>query len=168
MTSDLPADADATIDRHAEAILAVEDRMAALSRRLQVLVKNAATAIDPSLPPAGFRLLRIIERCGSVQSSVAADMLGVDRSMISRQVRQLEELGLVETRSDPVDGRVRFLTLTDEGTRRMLEVNPTSRTIMYPLLTRWSVDELESFSAQLVRLTESIDEDDGTDPQPER
>src|SRR5690606_23962912 len=157
---------DATDDRHADALLAVEDRMGALSRRLQVLVKNAATAIDPSLPPTGFRLLRMIERCGSVQSSVAADMLGVDRSMISRQVRQLEELGLVETRSDPVDGRARFLALTEEGTRRMLEVNPTSRTIMYPLLTSWSVDELESFATQLGRLVTTIEEDGGVGVQP--
>ena len=42
--------------------------------------------------------------------------------VISRQVRQLEDLGLVETRTDPADGRARILVLTEEGTRRMRSV----------------------------------------------
>lgn len=149
--------AAASDGRHATAILTVEDSISTLSRTLQLIVRNAATAVDPSLQPVGYRLLRTIQRCGTVRSSVAADMLVVDRSVISRQVRQLEELGLVETRTDPDDGRARILALTDEGTRRMRSVNPTNRTIMHGLLSSWSAEELESFAAQVERLNDAAD-----------
>ena len=155
-------DAAASLDPHAAAILTVEDNVSTLTRKLNLIVRNAATAVDPSLQPVGYRLLRTIQRCGSVQASVAADMLVVDRSVISRQVRQLEELGLVETRTDPADGRARILVLTDEGARRMRSVNPTNRTIMHGLLTSWSVDELESFAAQVERLNQTADVATGT------
>lgn len=152
-----PTDATDESDRHSAAIVGVEVSMGALSRKLQLILKNAAAAIDPTLPPAGFQLLRLIQRCGSVQASVAAERLVVDRSVVSRHIRQLEELGLVETRTDPSDGRARFLVLTEEGTRRLRSVNPSGRSVMYPLLTDWEVDELESFAAQLERLTEAIE-----------
>jgi DNA-binding MarR family transcriptional regulator len=152
-----PAEPTSDLDRHSAAIANVETSMGAMSRRIHFILKEAAAAIDPSLPPASFRLLRLIERCGSIQASVAADSLAVDRSVISRQIRQLEELGLVETRTDPSDGRARFLVLTEEGTRRMRSVNPTSRTIMYPLLKEWEVDELEAFAAQIDRLNDALE-----------
>jgi DNA-binding MarR family transcriptional regulator len=157
MTADLTTDTATSADRHASAILTVEDSISTLARKLHLIVRNAATAVDPSLQPVSYRLLRTIQRCGTVQASVAADMLVVDRSVISRQVRQLEELGLVETRTDPDDGRARILALTDEGTRRMLSVNPTNRTIMHGLLSSWSAKELESFAAQVERLNEAAD-----------
>ncbi|MFU8947703.1 MarR family winged helix-turn-helix transcriptional regulator [Mycetocola zhadangensis] len=144
-------------DRHSAAIVNVETSMGALSRKIHFILKEAAAAIDPSLPPASFRLLRLIERCGSIQASAAADSLAVDRSVISRQIRQLEELGLVDTRTDPSDGRARFLVLTEEGVRRMRTVNPSRRSVMYPLLQEWNVDELESFAAQIDRLNESLE-----------
>jgi DNA-binding MarR family transcriptional regulator len=149
--------AGGTDDRHASAILTVEDAISTLSRTLHLIVRNAATAVDPSLQPVGYRVLRTIQRCGTVQSSAAADMLVVDRSVISRQVRQLEALGLVESRTDPDDGRARILALTEEGTRRMRSVNPTNRTIMHGLLSSWSAEELESFAAQVERLNEAAD-----------
>jgi DNA-binding MarR family transcriptional regulator len=144
-------------DRHSAAIVNVETSMGTLSRKIHFILKEAAAAIDPSLPPASFRLLRLIERCGSIQSSAAAEQLAVDRSVVSRQIRQLEDLGLVETRTDKSDGRARFLVLTEEGVRRMNTVNPTRRTIMYPLLQEWEVDELETFAAQIDRLNASLD-----------
>jgi DNA-binding MarR family transcriptional regulator len=157
MSAESTADVSTSADRHASAILTVEDHMSTLSRKLQLIVRNAATAVDPSLQPVGYRLLRTIQRCGTVQASVAADMLVVDRSVVSRQIRQLEELGLVETRTDPDDGRARILALTDRGARRMLSVNPTNRTIMHGLLSSWSAEELEAFAAQVERLNEAAD-----------
>lgn len=153
----MSGDPVASDDRHATAILSVEDSISTLSRKLQLIVRNAASAVDPSLQPVSYRLLRTIQRCGTVQASVAADMLVVDRSVISRQVRQLEDLGLVETRTDPDDGRARILALTEEGNRRMRSVNPTNRTIMHGLLSSWSAEELESFAAQVERLNETAD-----------
>ncbi|MCP2032515.1 DNA-binding MarR family transcriptional regulator [Okibacterium sp. HSC-33S16] len=144
-------------DRHSAAIVSVETSMGALSRKIHFVLKEAAAAIDPSLPPASFRLLRLIERCGSIQSSAAAEQLAVDRSVVSRQIRQLEDLGLVETRTDKSDGRARFLVLTDEGARRMNTINPTQRSIMQPLLQEWELSELETFAAQIDRLNASLE-----------
>jgi hypothetical protein len=70
-----PAEPTSDLDRHSAAIANVETSMGAMSRRIHFILKEAAAAIDPSLPPASFRLLRLIERCGSIQASVAADSL---------------------------------------------------------------------------------------------
>ncbi|SFN39795.1 MarR family winged helix-turn-helix transcriptional regulator [Mycetocola miduiensis] len=166
MTSQPTGSSPASDDRHASAILAVEDSISTLSRKLHLIVRNAATAVDPSLQPVSYRLLRTIQRCGSVQASVAADMLAIDRSVVSRQVRQLEELGLVETRTDPDDGRARILVLTEEGASRMRSVNPTNRTIMHGLLSSWPAEELESFAAQVERLNDAAEIATGPVPQP--
>lgn len=56
----------------ASALLEVEEQITALAVQVRAAVRDAAAAIDPSLPPFGLRLLRMLERCGPVHSSAAA------------------------------------------------------------------------------------------------
>jgi DNA-binding MarR family transcriptional regulator len=133
------------------ALKEVEQQMGAFTRRFREALQKAASAVDPSLPPFGFKLLRIIER-GPISASAAADLLVVDRSVISRQVRQLEELGLVDTTTDQADGRKRILRLTELGAQRMSEASPTGPILVNQLLSTWTTEELTLFAAQIERL----------------
>lgn len=122
---------------------------------MRVAVRDAAASIDPTLPPFGLRLLRMLERCGPVHSGAAARRLGVDRSAISRQARQLAGLGLIEMAADPSDGRARFLSLSTAGSARIRDLGGRQRQRMQEALSTWPEEDLRAFAGYLERLTAS-------------
>jgi DNA-binding MarR family transcriptional regulator len=138
--------------RHNEAIGQVERTMSSFSHRIQITLRACANAIDPGLPPFGYKLLHLVERRGPVQASVAADLLFVDRSVVSRHVRLLEELGLMVLLTDPADGRARLLELTPEGAERMASINPAGESLLFRMLDSWSDEDLACFADYLGRL----------------
>ncbi|PPI26452.1 MarR family winged helix-turn-helix transcriptional regulator [Rathayibacter sp. AY1B5] len=137
----------------AEALHEVEEQITALAVQVRLAVRDAAASIDPALPPFGLRLLRMLERCGPVHSGAVAERLGVDRSAISRQARQLADLGLVEMTSDPTDGRARFLSLSAAGCERMRDLGGEQRQRMQEALSAWPEEDLRAFAGYLERLT---------------
>ena len=54
---------------------------------------------------------------GGLSISTLADALALDRTTLTRNLRVLEERGLVSTRESPGDARVRIASLTPEGSR---------------------------------------------------
>ncbi|PPF67701.1 MarR family transcriptional regulator [Rathayibacter tritici] len=137
----------------AQALDEVEEQITVLAVHVRLAVRDAAASIDPALPPFGLRLLRMLERCGPVHSGAAAERLGVDRSAISRQVRQLVDLGLVEMTVDPADGRARFLSLSAAGCERMRDLGGQQRQRMQEALSAWPEEDLRAFAGYLERLT---------------
>ncbi|MBF4461454.1 MULTISPECIES: MarR family winged helix-turn-helix transcriptional regulator [unclassified Rathayibacter] len=137
----------------AEAMRRVEEQITALAVQVRCAVRDAAATIDPSLPPFGLRLLRMLERCGPVHSGAAAERLGVDRSAISRQARQLCQLGLLEMTADPADGRARFLALTDSAREQLHDLGGLQRVRMQDALRSWSEADLLAFAEYLERLS---------------
>ncbi|PPF28272.1 MarR family transcriptional regulator [Rathayibacter tritici] len=137
----------------AQALDEVEEQITVLAVHVRLAVRDAAASIDPALPPFGLRLLRMLERCGPVHSGAAAERLGVDRSAISRQVRQLVDLGLVEMTVDPADGRARFLSLSVAGCERMRDLGGQQRQRMQEALSAWPEEDLRAFAGYLERLT---------------
>ena len=136
----------------AEAVLLVEEQMSVLAGQIRASVRDAALAVDPALQPFGLKLLRMIMRCGPTHASTAAETLCVDRSVISRQAKQLEELGLLTIQADPADGRARFLELTPVGTERVSEAVSSNHVLLHDRLISWSPDELLVFADFIARL----------------
>jgi DNA-binding MarR family transcriptional regulator len=134
------------------ALQAVEAQMSVLGQRIRAVTREAALKIDPALPPFGLKVLRHLKRNGPTHASVVADQLDVDRSIISRQAKQLEELGLLEFRTDENDGRARFLALTPRAIERMAEVGWGDRTPLFQTLASWSTDDLRQFAHYIERL----------------
>ena len=83
--------------------------------RARSLWKESAQRIDPELQPTGYKLLGVIVRSEGTSAHQLAELFDMDKSVISRQVRILEDLGLVETRPDASDGRQRVLTATEKA-----------------------------------------------------
>jgi DNA-binding MarR family transcriptional regulator len=138
-----------------EAILEVEEEISALAQKIRTRVREVALAIDPALPPFGLKLLRLLARLGPTHASVAADILVTDRSIISRQVKQLEELGLVELRVDENDGRARFIVVTPMAQERLAAVVGTGQTLLHGALEGWPEADLHQFAAYIKRLNTS-------------
>jgi DNA-binding MarR family transcriptional regulator len=132
----------------------VETQMATLAANIRASTRSTAAGIDPALEPFGLALLRVLARRGESPARVVADVLAVDRSMISRQTKLLCALGLVETRVDPLDRRARFLALTPLAEQKLAEVRRNRTALVHRRLGRWTAAELDQFATLLERLNE--------------
>ena len=137
------------------AIAEVSEQIVQLTHRVRSAMKTMAIAIDPALQPFGFKVLRTLVRRGPMQASALAESLFVDRSVISRQARQLEELGLIELRDDPADGRARILALTPQAQERLHAMGADGHEIMHRLLNTWSTHDLTQFAGYIARMNET-------------
>jgi DNA-binding MarR family transcriptional regulator len=135
----------------------VEEQISILSGKVKTTIRNAAAAIDPALPPFGLRVLRLVERCGPIHAGAAAEAMSVDRTVISRQSRQLEELGLVTTRADPEDRRARFIELTPLARERMSAAGPAGFAQLERMFGSWEDEDLHRFAAYLARWVDDWD-----------
>ena len=132
-------------------MLEVEENLRMLIQVVRATMCDAAKAVDPALSIFGLKVLHLLKRAGPLHPGTAAEVLMVDKSVISRQIRQLEELGLVEVQPDPMDGRARLLVLTPAAEARVTAVH--SGIILDPeVLGSWSVEELHQFAGYLARL----------------
>jgi DNA-binding MarR family transcriptional regulator len=64
---------------------------------------------------ARWQVLVLLQREGEVSQASMQQQLKVDGAAITRQVKQLEEEGLVLRRADPQDNRFTLVTLTATG-----------------------------------------------------
>ena len=78
-------------------------------------VMNASHRAGGGLDRAAYVTLVYLERHGTVRLTELASLLAVDGSTVSRQVRNLEDLSLVQRAEDPVDRRASVIALTDVG-----------------------------------------------------
>ena len=145
-------DAAAPTDGAAEALTEVEEQMMELAAYVRGAFREAATNIDPALQPFGLKILRTLRRCGPTHASALAESLDVDRSVISRQARLLEELGLLELAADPSDGRAKFLAATPLAIEKMSAIPGGDKSFIHARLAGWPEADLHQFAQLLKRL----------------
>ena len=133
-----------------EAIADVEDELNMLFSRIRTVWKESAQQVHPDLQPAGYKLLSAITRLGTTNAHVLAETFEMDKSVVSRQIRMLEDLGLVETRIDERDGRVRVLVATPRAFELVQGVRDRNQQRLRDVLVGRPEAELRSF-ADLLR-----------------
>ena len=133
-----------------EAIADVEDELSMLFSRIRTVWKESAQQVHPDLQPAGYKLLSAITRLGTTNAHVLAETFEMDKSVVSRQIRMLEDLGLVETRIDERDGRVRVLVATPKAFELVQSVRDRNQQRLRDVLVGRPEAELRSF-ADLLR-----------------
>jgi DNA-binding MarR family transcriptional regulator len=97
-------------------------------------------------------LLVLLDRCGPLRARELAEISRVDPSVISRQVGNLVDSGLVQRQADPQDGRAQLLSLSAEGAALLAETRAAMLAVVESRLADWDPEELRSFADQLVRL----------------
>lgn len=135
----------------------VELQLAALMATVRERVKTAALEVHPELTPLGYKLLWQLFKKGAQKPGELAAVLGVDRSIISRQTRQLEGLALVRSESDSADGRARVLELTEAARGILGSADQTGRSSLWRNLSEWSDDDLREFARLLSKLNGRAD-----------
>ena len=129
----------------------VEQNLRLLTEVVRTRMREAARSVDPALSLFGLKVLQLLKRSGPLHSGAVAELLMADKSVISRQSRQLEALGLIEVRPDPADGRARVLVLTPAASERVTAVQ-TGIMLDPAVLGSWSTEDLHRFAGYLARL----------------
>ncbi|WP_457981002.1 MarR family winged helix-turn-helix transcriptional regulator [Ectopseudomonas composti] len=119
------------------------------SRGVTRLYDDALAAVG--LGAAQFSLLRHVQRLGQPSISVLAEAMGLDRSTLGRNVRVLEEQGLVQL-GEGRDLRAREVRLTEAGLQRVEQALPLWEQAQRELNARLGGDS----RAELMKLLEEL------------
>ncbi|WP_349017279.1 MarR family winged helix-turn-helix transcriptional regulator [Streptomyces solicavernae] len=143
--------------------LALERELTVFLRRARASSGEMARAVHPDLEPAAYGLLVRLEEGGPQRATELAAYIGVGKATMSRQLRALEELGLVARDPDPVDGRASLMRLTEEGRARYRTVRDARRAKYVQHLAGWDRREVAELARLLGQLNDSGDSGDSGD-----
>ena len=133
-------------------VLRVERELGLLLRRARASSGVLARTVHPDLDASAYLLLATVARTPGTRASDLADLLGVGRGTMSRQVARLERWGLLQRSPDPHDSRSQPLTLTDEGARRVAHAQAGRQEYLRRSLDGWQAAELTLLADLVARL----------------
>ncbi|HET7534144.1 MAG TPA: MarR family transcriptional regulator [Nocardioidaceae bacterium] len=143
-------------DEPATAEEAVMVTLALLGRRMRARLPGE------ELDFAAILLLKALMHGGPMRLSALAASLDLDASTVSRQVRHLEDRGLLERTSDPDDGRASRITLSEQGRVRLEAGARRRRAMVAQLLEHWPDRDREQLRVLLNRLLDDLAQDQET------
>ncbi len=134
---------------------ALERELTVLFRRARAASGDLARAVHPDLEAAAYGLLVRLEEAEPERATDLAAYFGVGKATMSRQLRALEDLGLVAREPDPADGRAYLMRLTAEGRDRFRRVRTARRELYLRQMTAWDPAEVAELARLLHRLNET-------------
>ena len=102
-------------------------------------------------------MLSALLETGETRAADLASLFALDKSTVSRQLAEVEAMGLVERSVNPLDGRVRVIRLTDVGRERVQAVRERRREWLRGSLQGWSTGEVEALARLLENFNASIE-----------
>lgn len=136
----------------AQAPLADVDFGQALSALLRRYLEGARDVVD-DVPggPRGFQVLSVSSEGACSNQATIAQRLGIDRTVMTYLVDDLEQAGMVERRPDPADRRARQVVLTERGETVVADASNRLKDIERSVLGRLTEDEAAVFQSLLGR-----------------
>jgi DNA-binding MarR family transcriptional regulator len=130
---------------------------------LGTVMRNYLRAVDEVVAgvPGGPRGYQVLASCGQEgpRTQLAlAQRLGLDRTVMTYLLDDLQGAGLVERRPDPTDRRARRVELTEAGTAQLCVLAGRLREAEDRLLDRLDPDERDVLRRLLFRLATGSDE----------
>jgi DNA-binding MarR family transcriptional regulator len=122
---------------------------------------RAAQDVVAGLPggPRGYQVLAAAAREEASTQLALAHKLGVDRTVMTYLLDELQHAGLVERRPDPADRRARRIVLTESGRARLCDLESRLLGAEERMLIALSPDEQDSLRTLLRKVATT--EDDG-------
>ncbi|MFI1440989.1 MarR family winged helix-turn-helix transcriptional regulator [Streptomyces fructofermentans] len=140
-----------------EEFLALERELTVLLRRARASSGEMVREVHPDLESSAYGLLVRLEERGRQRATELAAYIGVGKATMSRQLRALEELGLVAREPDPADGRAWLVHLTEEGRERFGRVRDARRARYVRELGSWEHDDVATLARLLYRLNRGVE-----------
>ncbi|GAA0948216.1 MarR family winged helix-turn-helix transcriptional regulator [Pseudonocardia zijingensis] len=129
--------------------------------RSYLRLANEAVAGVPG-GPRGYQVLSSAASGERTSQLAMAQSLGVDRTVMTYLLDDLEKAGLVERKPDPADRRARRVLLTEAGTARLCAAERGLRKVEEHLLGPLDPDERHTLRTLLQRVALASGERHGT------
>jgi len=151
-----------------DAVRALEAEFGELINHMRRVLMENATRVSPGMLPGAYKIFTTIVRRGRVSQSALADLLVVDKGQLSRSVRDLEELGLIQREPDPDDRRASILSPTPLGLERLEAARAPQENTLVHTLAGWPIDDIRNLTQLLHALTAGVTPapTDGATPPP--
>ncbi|TDD53564.1 MarR family transcriptional regulator [Kribbella antibiotica] len=111
-----------------------------------------------NLRRADASVLKVLMTDGEQRGKELAAKLGVDASVVSRQLATLEADGLVSRRPDPADARVGLVRVSDDGKARLEAMYSAYTKQLRSALADFDDDALGEAAGVLKRLAHAVTE----------
>lgn len=133
----------------------VEDALIAalLTLGRRVRQRLPGDTFDPLLMP----VLKTLDACGPSRHTTLTERLQLDASTVSRKVRHLEGLGLVQVVPDREDGRARQVELLPAGRQALEELLGVRREAIRELLDGWPAEDRDRLRDLLDRFIADLE-----------
>lgn len=129
--------------------------------RLGAISKQAARAqasqAHPEMRPAGWIVFRVVSMREPVPVADIIAETGMDKSVVSRQLKALREWGLIEVGRDTDDARVVVVQTTELGRERVGVVRRVLRDRYRAAFAVWDESDVDTLADLLERLVPAID-----------
>ncbi len=138
-------------DEGREKLLAsVGEQVGALVTAARSLTAAASAQLHPDLQPAAFHIVQWIKAFGPAHAGAIAEGIAMDKSAVSRLIRDLKQTGILRATPDENDRRAALLSITALGEKRLKKVQEQKGQVFHERLERWSGEDLATF-AELLR-----------------
>jgi DNA-binding MarR family transcriptional regulator len=140
-------DGDAAVDELADAISALVRTWRGAARRL---------------PESGHSIFALMQLTGLLDDGEhrlgeIAERRGVDQSVVSRQIGDLQARGLVCRRPDPSDGRATLVRLTPDGRELATRARALERDLVRGALSRRPGTDVRTAARVVAALADELD-----------
>jgi DNA-binding MarR family transcriptional regulator len=115
-----------------------------------------AQDVHPQLEPAEYSLLVDIAAVQPVRATDLAAERQVDKGLVSRQLRALQRLGLIERTDDPHDSRATLVTMSEAGELAVAEMAHQRQRFASRLFANLSAAQRRSVAASLELLNRTL------------
>jgi DNA-binding MarR family transcriptional regulator len=133
-----------------------DDEVSSMVVALFTLISRMERARRHKKPAAALDLLQVIDAAEGVRPSDIADQRSVHRSLVTRQLRELEDAGLVEFSEDADDRRSWRVALTSSGREEMERLQKIGLERFAGFVADWDQRELRELTALLEKLSSSM------------
>jgi len=125
----------------------------ALRRVSRAVTRDYDDALRPlNLKVGQFSILSALRRPYPLPVSDLASELGMDRTTMSKDIKPLERRGLLETRKDPEDARVRLVSLSRKGEDLWRKAYPLWQQAQKKIHARLGKTDWTALRAELLKL----------------
>ena len=136
------------------------------SKQEQVLqlFKGLTNQISPKferctgISSSRYELLYQLYNTDEINQSSLQKAVNIDGAAITRHLKQLEASGMVAKRRNPEDNRVIFVSLTEEGRKKIIEYRKENMGFVNQMLHDFTPEEVDALSDMLNRMQTNISE----------
>ncbi|USD67536.1 MarR family transcriptional regulator [Vibrio sp. SCSIO 43136] len=103
--------------------------------------------LDLDLAPMHIRAMKIIEKHAPCTAVDIVNVLCRDKAQVTRLLKVLIDLELIEKQPNPEDKRSQFLVITDNGKAQMARFKEIEQEVIGQMTSGLSEQELDAFQA---------------------